>query len=329
MQKNKKTIIPLMILSLVLVLALSACGGNKSEESEDSKIAVTRVFETAMAAITQTDAAMASTPSSTPTMQLTSTSTPTPTIEPVTTLPTLPSLPTATSVFNQPNTPNSSCDIGNFVKDVTIPDGTSIPAGGKFTKTWEIKNSGTCTWNKNYQIIFYGGDRMAENTAYKFTDDDVEPGESVQISLEMTAPATTGTFYSYWIFRNDAGQNFFVDGGSIYVQIAVGGTATQGPAATTAPTADPNNAPSITIQNDSATTITVGGTVDLSGIASDAEDGNISASIKWFIDSTEQTSTGSPVTLTFNTAGIFTVKATVTDSGGKTTTSNSITITVN
>lgn len=325
MIKNNRIIFRLLILTLILVMALSACGGKETEESEDPNAAVTHVVETAMAAITQTAAVQSPTPSSTPTTMPTSTNTPAPSLEPS---PTLPLLPSATSAFNQPTTPNSGCDIGTFVKDVTIPDGTAIAAGEKFTKTWEIKNSGTCTWNKNYQIIFYGGERMGAETAYAFTTEDIEPGESVAISIEMTAPSTNGTYYSYWIFRNDAGQNFFVDGGSIYAQIAVGGTATPGPTATTT-TPDPNTAPSLTISATSATTITVGGSVDFTGLANDAEDGSISGLIKWFIGSTEQGSTGSPVTLTFNTAGTFTVKATVTDSGGKTTTSNLVSITVN
>ena len=57
-------------------------------------------------------------------------------------------------MFTQPGGTTSSCDIGNFVKDVTIPDGTAVAAGAKFTKTWEIKNAGTCTWNENYVVIF-------------------------------------------------------------------------------------------------------------------------------------------------------------------------------
>ncbi len=214
----------LLALMLVMVLALAACGGS-GDAPEDENYAVTQVVETAMAAISQTAAVQSPTPNNTPTFTPAPTETPAPT---ATTAPvaTLPSIPTSTSVFQQPGTNVSTCDIGGFVKDVTIPDGTNMATGAKFTKTWEIKNIGTCTWNKNYQIIFYGGDQMAADTIFTFTDKDIEPGESVQISIEMTAPEKTGNFQSYWIFRNDVGQNFFVDGSSIYVQISVGITAT-------------------------------------------------------------------------------------------------------
>ena len=316
MRKNNRTILRLLTLSLILLLALTACGGNQPEETEDPNAAVTHVVETAMAAITQTAAVQSPTPSSTPTLLPTGTNTPIPTFEPS---PTLPLLPTATSVFNQPNTPNSSCDIGNFVKDVTIPDGTSMSAGQKFTKTWEIKNSGTCTWNENYQIIFYGGERMAEDTTYNFTDEDIEPGESVQISLEMTAPSTNGTYYSYWILRNDARQNFFVDGGSIYVQIAVGGTATPGPTATTANTAVPNDAPTVSITAPAnGTSFASGAEVTLTGVATDTEDDNstLTNSIVWSSDIDGPLGTAGSLNY-FLSDGTHIITAKVTDSGGK------------
>lgn len=322
MKKQMKHSLRNLILSLALVLALAACGGRgNAEPTEDPNAAVTHVVETAMAAITQTAAVQSPTPSSTPTPEATNTPTASPTAQ---ISPTIPSIPTSTSVFTQPGGTTSSCDIGNFVKDVTIPDGTAVAAGSKFTKTWEIKNGGTCTWNKDYVVIFYGGEQMAEKTSYPLTTKDIEPGQSVQISIEMTAPSKTGSYTSYWILRNDAGQNFFVDGGSFYVQVAVGGTATPGPSATPG-----NSAPSVVIQANTATSITAGGTVNFTGIATDPEDGTISSSIKWFIGSTEQTEVGGNPTLTFSTAGTYTVTAKVTDSGGKTSpSSNSITVTV-
>ena len=42
----------------------------------------------------------------------------------------------------------SKCDNSVYLSDVTIPDGTTVTAGATFTKTWKIKNTGTCACRK-------------------------------------------------------------------------------------------------------------------------------------------------------------------------------------
>ena len=41
-------------------------------------------------------------------------------------------------------TATSNCDNADFVTDITIPDETVIEPGEDFTKTWRLKNTGTC-----------------------------------------------------------------------------------------------------------------------------------------------------------------------------------------
>src|SRR5690349_5782138 len=47
------------------------------------------------------------------------------------------------------------CDKVQFVADVTVPDGTNFPPKATFTKTWRLKNIGSCTWTTSYQIVFF------------------------------------------------------------------------------------------------------------------------------------------------------------------------------
>ena len=132
----------------------------------------------------------------------------------------------------------------------------------------------------------------------------------VQISIEMTAPEKTGNFQSYWIFRNDVGQNFFVDGSSIYVQISVGITAT--PTKTT----EPNDPPTLQINSPGiSSTITVGAVTTFTGTASDPQDGDISTSIVW--KSSIDGALGTAASLNFTLSeGSHTITASITDSGG-------------
>ncbi|MBN2044106.1 MAG: hypothetical protein JW757_03720 [Anaerolineales bacterium] len=308
MKITRKTTLPALLISILLILSLSACGGG-SENEQDENLAVTQVVETAMAAITQTAAAQSPTPNNTPTFTPAPSSTPTATSGPT---PTVPAIPTQTSVFQQPSSETSTCDIGGFISDVTIPDGTQIAIGSTFTKTWKIENIGTCTWNKNYQIVFNGGTQMADDVAYRFTDEDIEPGETVEVSIDMTAPGTAGTYTSYWVFKNDVGQIFYVDGGSIYVEIAVGITPT--PTATL----QPNDPPTIVINTPADEAIfTTGDTITFSGTAEDPEDGDLSNSIEWRSDIDGLL--GTAASLNFELSeGEHTITATVKDTRGAT-----------
>lgn len=310
-----------LLLGLIMVLALAACGGGQGDSAEDENTAVTQVVQTAMAAITQTAAVESPTPDHTATFTPapTNTATPTATSGPTATLP---PIPTNTSVFQQPSSETSTCDIGGFVRDVTIKDGTNFSVGTPFTKTWEIENIGTCTWNKNYLVAFYGGELMAEDNAYTFTTEDIEPGERVQISIEMTAPGTPGNYISYWILKNDVGQTFFVDGSSVYVDISVGIT----PTPTRTPV--PNDPPEIKINAPAnGDVFTTDDLINFIGTATDPEDGDISNLIEWKSsrDSFLAQSGNFNIKLT---EGIHTITASIEDSEGGTD-SVTISLTVN
>ena len=83
-----------------------------------------------------------------------------------------------------------------YVADVTIPDNTVIVVGQSFTKTWSLRNSGTCPWTAGYELRHVGGERMATSSAVPASPAD--PGAMVDVSVTMTAPATAGQYRSEW-----------------------------------------------------------------------------------------------------------------------------------
>ncbi len=117
--------------------------------------------------------------------------------------------PTNTTAATVTNTP-IPCNKASFVTDVTIPDGTSIPAGGAFTKTWRLRNIGSCTWNSSYQLVFYSGDPMGPSLGYaqSLTSGYVSPGQTVDATVSLTAPLTAGTYTGYWGFRDPGGVRY-------------------------------------------------------------------------------------------------------------------------
>jgi len=91
--------------------------------------------------------------------------------------------------------------------DVTVPDGSTFAPGETFTKTWRLKNRGTCSWSPDYFLVFYGGDQMGGTTAVRLLA-NVGPGQTVDVSIPLTAPASTGHYTGYWMLRNPAGIMF-------------------------------------------------------------------------------------------------------------------------
>ena len=100
----------------------------------------------------------------------------------------------------------SGCYNSALVSDVSIPDGYEIKAEKEFTKTWEIKNTGSCDWNKDFKITYVGGSLFGSDTTKirKF----VEAGESTNISLQMVAPKNAGTATSSWQMADESGNLF-------------------------------------------------------------------------------------------------------------------------
>lgn len=130
---------------------------------------------------------------------------------------TLPSLVTSTSIptidrtrppVHSP-TPADSCNqaaAGNPF-DVTVPDGTVMTPGESFSKTWRLKNVGSCTWTRLYAVTFYSSNSMnATQTNYLLQE--VKPGDVIDVTVNMEAPQSPGVYQSNWMLSNADGELF-------------------------------------------------------------------------------------------------------------------------
>ena len=115
------------------------------------------------------------------------------------------------------------CDQVSFLRDMTIPDGSLLKPGTAFTKTWELKNTGSCAWNSLYMLVFANeGDLMGGEISQPLvTSGAVQPGESVKVSVNLTAPINQGDYKGYWRLRNPTGGEFGPAGKSFWVAIKV------------------------------------------------------------------------------------------------------------
>jgi len=117
--------------------------------------------------------------------------------------------PTEPPASAAPSLPVKRCDAAAFIADVSYPDGSVIPQGKKFVKTWRIQNTGTCAWNSSYALIFSGGERMGAPAEIHFGR-TVYPNEQIDLQAELVAPNASGEFRGYWMLQNENGALFGV-----------------------------------------------------------------------------------------------------------------------
>jgi methionine-rich copper-binding protein CopC len=88
--------------------------------------------------------------------------------------------------------------------------------GQNFVKTWQIKNTGTCTWAAGYTLVYGYGEKM-NGKAVALTS-DVAPGGTTEVSVNLTAPSKAGNYTAAWRMANANGYPF---GAFVTVVIAV------------------------------------------------------------------------------------------------------------
>lgn len=106
-----------------------------------------------------------------------------------------------------PTADPDSCDKAQFVADVTVPDGATFSSGASFTKTWRLRNVGSCTWTTSYQLVFFSGEQMGAPLFMNFSM-NVAPGQTIDISVHLIAPSSPGYHRGFWMFKNANGALF-------------------------------------------------------------------------------------------------------------------------
>jgi len=218
MKPTTKITSTLIALAVIFTFLLSACGSAATPNpTSDPSVFYTQAAATIALGLTQT---VESVPSAT---ALPDTSTPeptatlveaTPTVNPIDTLaptpaPTSPApVPTSTGPAQVPVNPATAlgCFNAAFVTDVTIQYAPTLHPGERFTKTWRVKNTGTCDWPRGIKIVFASGDRFGADTTN--LDQKVLVGSTTDISIDMKAPNLAGVVTSNWQLAMDIGKPF-------------------------------------------------------------------------------------------------------------------------
>jgi hypothetical protein len=133
-----------------------------------------------------------------------------------------------------------------WVEDITIPDDSPFPSSASFAKTWRLRNTGTCTWEVGTALVFVSGDSMGGPASVPVGA--LAPDTDADVSVDLVAPATPGTYRGNWQMQTPDGTNF---GSVIWVQIVVPEPAPEEPTEepTEEPAEEPTEEPDLVITN--------------------------------------------------------------------------------
>jgi len=198
---NKK----LLVIFLFLILLISACSTPTPADTATATVPPTQAQAAATTEAPPATETPPEQPSATPTPE-----TPVPT--------------------NPPDCTNSAV----FVTDVTISDNSIVPASSTFTKTWRVKNTGTCVWGPDYTLTHYSEERMFAPASVPLSV--TYPDQTMDISVDLVAPNTSGNHRGFFVIKNQAGLIMKIDNDSrLWVVIDVSNQVASGPTVTPGP----------------------------------------------------------------------------------------------
>lgn len=200
-----------LVLLMVIGLVLSACKPGSSDATptdqlDEIRTVAARTIEALTTQMLQTDIARQTETGSV------FNETPTPPTEVPLLTQELTAVPSASVSDTPPATETAPteekpCDLAAFLGE-TIPDGSEMYPGTMFTKTWTLRNEGSCTWTKDYAVVFVSGDSMSAPAVMSFVEKEVQPGESIEVKMPLIAPTLGGDYRANFKLRNAAGVLF-------------------------------------------------------------------------------------------------------------------------
>jgi ABC-type amino acid transport substrate-binding protein len=145
-----------------------------------------------------------------------------------------PPQPTPTPLPVTPTPPPEKCvddmawvaDLSYDDKNMTAPP--VLNSGQGFEKGWRVRNSGTCTWDTSYRLVYASGNAPGAQMSGKplAITRQVAPGQTYDLKVNLIAPWDPGTYQGFWHMVNGQGQPF---GQRIWVGVRVPPPATPTP----------------------------------------------------------------------------------------------------
>lgn len=156
-------------------------------------------------------------------------------------------LPTATPAPVQPAaaaTPAAPACINSmkWIADLNLDDKNMqappiLVPGQDFTKGWRVLNNGSCAWPADFELAYINGNRIeaAMGGSSVKLGRAVQPGDEVELNVNLRAPQTYGVFQGFWQMRDTVNHQTF--GETVWAGIQVPNPNPPPPAPTPVPQA--------------------------------------------------------------------------------------------
>jgi hypothetical protein len=134
--------------------------------------------------------------------------------------------------------PTPCVDLFEIISESGLVQGTKMDAARPFTKSWTLKNVGSCKWEK-YKFVFVSGSLLGSTTPLPVPI--TEPGGTADLNLNLLSPSIAGDFIGKWRVQNAKGDLFGPE--MVYGLMIPSPTPTVTPTKTDTPTPRPTSTP--------------------------------------------------------------------------------------
>ena len=103
-----------------------------------------------------------------------------------------------------------------FMADLTIPDFSELMPGQPLRKSWQIRNTGSCSWGPGYHVVFKEGNAMTPQLQHALYP--ARPETNAVVQIDMNAPEAPGDYQGFWRLYDPDGNVF---GHKLFIKITV------------------------------------------------------------------------------------------------------------
>lgn len=108
-----------------------------------------------------------------------------------------------------PEVTAAPCNAFRFVAHVSYPPNSTVAASSAFFKSWQIQNTGSCTWSGDYALLYHSGFQLGGTSPLRLgTGVVVHPGQYVTVTIQLFTPPQPGTYDSQWWMQDANGNTF-------------------------------------------------------------------------------------------------------------------------